>query len=74
MPRAVAEFQDEGFEVVPVPADFWVTQEDSRGFGDGSVEALALSVLPEAESLSYTTRAIKEYIGLAVHHLARLLR
>jgi len=45
-----------------------VSDEDRSGFGDGSLEGVLLGVLPDAESLSSTTRALKEYLGLAVSY------
>jgi uncharacterized SAM-binding protein YcdF (DUF218 family) len=72
MPRAVALFRCAGFDVVPVPTDFWVSDEDRSGFGDGSVEGVLLGVLPDAENLANTTRALKEYLGLALSHLRRV--
>ena len=71
MPRAAQEFRSEGFDVVPAPTDFWVTEMDASGFGDRSFEAIALAVVPDAESFAYTTRALKEYLGLAVCWLRR---
>ena len=45
---------------------FWVGEDDSSGFGDGRLEGVALALLPDAESLAYTTIALKEYLGLEV--------
>jgi len=69
MPRAVALFRCAGFEVVPAPADFLVADGDLYGFGDGSLEGVLLALVPDAESLEYTTRALKEYLGLLVSGL-----
>jgi uncharacterized SAM-binding protein YcdF (DUF218 family) len=69
MPRAAALFRRQGFEVTPAPTDFLVTKDDSLGFGDGSFQGFLLAVLPDAQSLAYTTRALKEYLGLAIYRL-----
>jgi uncharacterized SAM-binding protein YcdF (DUF218 family) len=69
MPRAVALFRCAGFEVVPAPADFLVAEGDPYGFGDGSLEGILLALLPDAQSLEFTTRALKEYLGLLVSGL-----
>jgi uncharacterized SAM-binding protein YcdF (DUF218 family) len=72
MPRAVALFRGQGFEVIPAPADFLVSKEDGMGFGDGSFRGVVLAILPDAQSLGYTTRALKEYLGLAIYRLRGL--
>jgi len=69
MPRAVALFRCAGFDVIPVPAGFWAGDEDPSGFGDGSLEGVLLAVLPDVDSLENTTRALKEYLGLALSRI-----
>jgi uncharacterized SAM-binding protein YcdF (DUF218 family) len=69
MPRAVALFRCAGFDVVPAPADFWVSDDDRLGFGNGSLEGVVLGLLPDAENLANTTRALKEYLGLMLSRL-----
>ncbi len=68
MPRAMAIFQRLGMDAIAAPTDFLVIntpnpQQETR------VEATLLKILPDAESLRYTTRAIKEYVGLFVYWL-----
>lgn len=68
MPRSVAIFEKQGFEVVPAPADFFVT-ETERTAGE-SAEDLATAIfymLPQSEYLDRTTKALKEYIGMGVY-------
>ena len=55
--RAVACFRKQGLAVIPVPADIEVVP---RPFG-------VLRFLPHAESLNYSSRAIKEYVGYFVY-------
>ena len=68
MPRAVAVFEKQGFEVIPAPTDFYVTETVDRG-GDGRPDwsNLLYHSIPQAEYLEVTSRALKEYIGLVVY-------
>lgn len=54
MPRALATFQSAGIDAVPAATDFRVAHQDRRA---------AIDFLPDAEALSHTTDAIKEYFG-----------
>jgi len=69
MPRALLVFRHEGIDALPAPTDFGVTEggteEFSKGFG-----AILISLLPDADSLDLTSRALKEYFGLAGYRLA----
>jgi uncharacterized SAM-binding protein YcdF (DUF218 family) len=61
MPRAAALFRGQGFEVVPAPTDWLVVEPGPR-----SRLGVAFSLLPKVESLALTTRALREWLGLAV--------
>ncbi|MDV3353421.1 YdcF family protein [Leptolyngbyaceae cyanobacterium CCMR0082] len=68
MPRSVAIFEKQGFDVTPAPTDYWVAQESldqMRGISPGTF----LNVLPDTEALHFFTRALKEYIGLGIYRL-----
>lgn len=67
MPRSVAEFTTQGFEVIPAPTDFWVTEADWDSLTKNSLSGHLLNLLPNATYLEWTTRALKEYIGLLVY-------
>jgi len=69
MPRAVALFEAQGFEVIPLPVDYSVT--DTVLVDDDSSAALVkvLNVIPNVSNLSLTTAALKEYIGMLVYQL-----
>jgi uncharacterized SAM-binding protein YcdF (DUF218 family) len=58
MPRAAALFRHAGFTVIPVPCDH-VT-----GWGEPS---LLFNLLPEAQALTDSCHAMREYLGLAVY-------
>jgi uncharacterized SAM-binding protein YcdF (DUF218 family) len=63
MPRAAAHFRSEGFEVLPAPTDWLVVEKDPR-----SLPGRVLWSLPTPEGLAVTTRALREWLGLAVLH------
>lgn len=68
MPRSVAIFKKQGFDVIPAPTDYWVSAESlaaMRGMSLGTF----INVLPDTEALDFFTRALKEYIGLAIYRL-----
>ena len=71
MPRAVGLFRHQGFEVVPVPVDFDVTEETPSDYG--AWFPLLSKLLPQAESLTYTTRVLREYLGLFVYRMRGLI-
>ena len=59
MPRAVATFKGQGFEVVPAPADVWVVH---RHFHLGRL-------LPNFNALEGSTAATKEYMSTVAYRL-----
>ena len=69
MPRAVALFENQDFEVIPLPVDFNVTENTTAASStDGFISSL-LDILPNASNLSLTTNAMKEYLGYFVYKL-----
>jgi uncharacterized SAM-binding protein YcdF (DUF218 family) len=68
MPRSLKIFQKQGIEAVPAPTDFLVTERNAEEASQ-TTEGLALSLIPDAEPLQQTTRALKEYLGLVVYRL-----
>ena len=68
MPRSVAIFEKQGFNVIAAPTDYWVAQEaleQMQGMSWGTF----LNVLPDSEALHFFTRALKEYIGFGIYRL-----
>ena len=59
MPRAVAAFRQTALEVIPAAADY--------AYIDPA--PLILMILPQADGLALSTRALKEYLGLLVYRL-----
>jgi len=69
MPRAVRVFERQGLEVIPAPTDFLVTQADWQYLREAGLHTQLINLLPSAGNLELTTRALKEYIGIAVYRL-----
>lgn len=69
MPRSVAIFQRQGFEVIPAPTDFLVTQADWDYYFAPDPAIQVFNLLPGAEAMDRTVMAVKEYIGMVVYRL-----
>jgi uncharacterized SAM-binding protein YcdF (DUF218 family) len=69
MPRALAVFKHEGIDAIPAPTDF----DNSVALPRSTLKILkdtALDLLPNAESLEQSSRALKEYVGLIAYRIA----
>jgi uncharacterized SAM-binding protein YcdF (DUF218 family) len=69
MPRSVRLFERQGLRVIPAPTDFQVTEADWDYFTRPDLGIQMLNLLPDAEGLAATSRALKEYIGMVVYAL-----
>lgn len=69
MPRSVRLFERQGLRVIPAPTDYQVTEADWDYFTRPDPGIQALNLLPDAEALAATSRALKEYIGMVVYAL-----
>ena len=69
MPRSVALFEKQGIEVIPVPVDFSITEDESPQDGSGSFQSKIINIIPQASNLSLTTNALKEYLGYFIYKL-----
>lgn len=67
MPRSILVFQNQDIQVIPAPTDFFVSENDD--FFENSIQINILNSLPNLYSLSQTTKAIKEYLGIVVYSL-----
>jgi uncharacterized SAM-binding protein YcdF (DUF218 family) len=67
MPRAVGLFRHQGFEVVPAPADFKVVDVQRRSSDLPFARILLSALIPSAEALAATTKALREHLGIAVY-------
>lgn len=69
MPRSVPLFEAQGLNVTPAPTDFLVSDAEWHHLWRGGPTSTIINLLPNVEYLTYTTRALKEYIGLIVYSL-----
>lgn len=69
MPRAVALFEHQGFEVIPAPTDYAVTEANWAQLFDSSLASKVISLVPNVENISMTTSTMKEYFGVWMYHL-----
>lgn len=69
MPRAVALFERQGFEVIPAPTDYRVTQAGWDAMKRASFPVQLIYLFPSADNLVQTTNALKEYFGLLIYRL-----
>ena len=69
MPRSVAIFEKQGFEVIAAPTDFYSTWGDAERTGRLGAEGWLLKILPNSERLDFSTRALREYIGIVIYRL-----
>ncbi|HEY9767572.1 MAG TPA: YdcF family protein [Coleofasciculaceae cyanobacterium] len=68
MPRLLGIFSKQGIKAIPAPADFMISDRNliENCF---SVESRILSFIRNAQSLDYTTQALKKYIGTLIYRL-----
>ncbi len=69
MPRSVPLFEAQGLTVIPAPTDFLVSNAEWNHLWRGGPTATLINLLPNVEYLTYTTRVMKEYIGLLIYGL-----
>lgn len=73
MSRSVQLFEEQGFEVIPAPTDYKVTQSNWEGLKEASFTVQIINLLPNAESLNSVTGALKEYIGMLVYRFRGMI-
>ena len=69
MPRSVKLFEAQGFEVIPAPTDFRVTEADWQFLFEGEPMEQIFHWIPDAYHLYVTTVMLKEYVGMAIYGL-----
>lgn len=70
MPRSVALFEAQGLQVIPAPTDFLVSDAEWQHLWRGGLTATLVNLLPNTEYMTYTTRVLKEYLGIAFYQLS----
>jgi uncharacterized SAM-binding protein YcdF (DUF218 family) len=69
MPRAVGLFEYQGFDVIPAPTDYAVTQAGWENLWQPNLTAQLFNVFPDVSNLDDTTRVVKEYLGILLYRL-----
>ncbi len=69
MPRAHAVFRKRNLEVTAAPTDFLVTESDWRHYTQLHPGIQVANVLPKAEYMELTEKAMKELLGILVYRL-----
>ena len=69
MPRALALFRHQGIDAIAAPCDY----QPALAGGVTDWRAVAIRLIPDADSLDLTTKAEREFLGIAVYHFAGLL-
>jgi uncharacterized SAM-binding protein YcdF (DUF218 family) len=68
MTRAKLVFQRQNINIIPAPTDFIISEDNLASLNRNS-QAFILSILPEAENIAQTTKALKEYLGMFIYRL-----
>lgn len=69
MPRSYAIFAKTDLTIIPAPTDYLFTQADWEFYRQPKLSTQLLNLLPSADNLRASTRALKEYIGIVVYRL-----
>ena len=69
MPRSLALFNAQGFDVIPAPTDYTITETEWQRLTHPDLTTALINLLPEAGNLAATSTALKEYLGLFVYWL-----
>lgn len=74
MPRAVGLFRHEGFDVIAAPADIRaVAWSERAGLVPDDLREVLVQSIPDAETLAYTTGALREWLGIAFYRSRGLM-
>ena len=68
MPRSIAIFRRANIDAIPAPTGYMVSDRNLVEYRHSSA-AKILNLIPNSQSLDYTTQAIKEYIGTLIYRL-----
>jgi uncharacterized SAM-binding protein YcdF (DUF218 family) len=69
MPRSLAIFEKQGFEVIPAPTDYEAVWADLDEDEIPSPIYWLQNMMPSATALELTTRTLKEYLGILIYGL-----
>lgn len=66
MPRSLAIFKRQGINAIAAPTDFITIEQEPEEI---TWQGTLLNIIPDAGRLAYTTRALKEYVGILIYRL-----
>jgi uncharacterized SAM-binding protein YcdF (DUF218 family) len=69
MPRSVKLFAKQGCDVIPVAADFTITEASWERLIHPNLETLLINLIPTSSDLNLSTKALKEYLGMLIYTL-----
>jgi uncharacterized SAM-binding protein YcdF (DUF218 family) len=69
MPRALGVFTRQGIHATPAPTDYLVTQPDWIYFTRPTLAVALMDLVPKAEYMALTEKALKEYLGIIVYRM-----
>jgi len=69
MPRSVALFEKQGFDVIPAPTDYNITEAEWQELMHPSMVTAVVNFFPDPGNLAATTSSLKEYLGMLVSWL-----
>jgi uncharacterized SAM-binding protein YcdF (DUF218 family) len=69
MPRSYAIFKKLDLDVIPAPTDYMLTRSDWAFYTQPRPGVQVMNVIPKAEYMELTEKAMKEYIGIVVYRL-----
>ena len=73
MPRSVQLFEEQGFEVIPAPTDYDVTQSNWQALKQASIPVQIMNLLPNVENINSVTSVMKEYIGILFYRIRGMI-
>ena len=73
MPRSVQLFEEQGFEVIPAPTDYDVTQSNWQALKQANIPIQIMNLLPNVENINSVTSVMKEYIGILFYRIRGMI-
>lgn len=69
MPRTASLYAKQGFDIIPAPTDYLLSQAEWRFLIHADIRTQLLNLIPNAEYMRWTYLALKEYLGMTIYHL-----
>ncbi len=69
MPRSAAIFARQGIDFLPAPTDFFISDVEHAHYWALDPAIQVFNLIPSAEDMELTSRAMKEWIGMVIYRL-----